>query len=176
MEIKKALNPFLFIRRLSCPRSVAIWLTLKLTICMYLHFLTTSFLYLVVTLDFKKVLGLVLAGKSGLKARPQSAFTAFRALLPSASYSAEWSGGVCQPVADKNDHLAHFLKIETRKTAIIVSSGLSHPAQEVQIQKSSPNCHYYLQRAVTRLDGQQCPLVWDQIMAFFLGQRNPLRI
>jgi hypothetical protein len=39
--------------------------------------------------------------------------------------------------------------LEARKTAIIVSSRLSHPAQEDQIQKSAPNCHYYLQRAVT---------------------------
>jgi hypothetical protein len=33
---------------------------------------------------------------------------------------------------------------------IIVSRGLSHQTQKVQIQtKRAPNCHYYLQRAVT---------------------------
>ncbi len=32
----------------------------------------------------------------------------------------------------------------------IVSRGLSHPTQKVWIQtKRVPNCHYYLQRAVT---------------------------
>jgi hypothetical protein len=45
---------------------------------MYLHFLTTSFLYLVVTLDLKQ------SPRSGndLEIWPQSAFTAFRALCP----------------------------------------------------------------------------------------------
>ncbi len=70
-----------------------------------------------------------------LERRPQSAFTAFRALLPS---------------ADSNGRLAHFLFFfEARQTAIIVSRGLSHPSQEVQIKKRVPICHYYLQRAVT---------------------------
>jgi hypothetical protein len=35
------------------------------------------------------------------------------------------------------------------QTAIIDSSGLSHPTQKIPIEKSVPNCHYYLQRAVT---------------------------
>jgi hypothetical protein len=43
-----------------------------------------------------------------------------------------------------------FLKFEACQTAIVtVSSGLSHPTQEVQIKKKAPNCHYYLQRAYT---------------------------
>ncbi len=43
----------------------------------------------------------------GLEIRHQSAFSAFRALLPSANYSAEWSGRVWQPSADSNGLLAH---------------------------------------------------------------------
>jgi hypothetical protein len=35
------------------------------------------------------------------------------------------------------------------KRAIIVSSELPHPFQQVRIQKSVPNCHDYLQQAVT---------------------------
>jgi hypothetical protein len=43
-----------------------------------------------------------------------------------------------------------FLSFKARQTAIIISSGLLHLTQEVQIlKKCSPNCQYYLQRAVT---------------------------
>ncbi len=65
----------------------------------YLDFLTTSFLFLVVTLALKQ------------NPRPHSAFTDFRALLPSANYSAEWFGWVWQPAADSNGRLANFFKI-----------------------------------------------------------------
>jgi hypothetical protein len=50
-----------------------------------MDFLTTSFLYLVVTLAFKKKP----RSSIGLEIKLQSVFTAFRALLPSANYSAE---------------------------------------------------------------------------------------
>ncbi len=80
--------------------------------------------------------------------RHQSAFTAFRAFLPSKNYSAEWSGRVWQPSADSNGHLAPFFKIwnrhysqqrsvspnpgssnkkKVRHTAITICRGLSHP-------------------------------------------------
>jgi hypothetical protein len=69
----------------------------------------------------------------------------FRALLPFANYSTE-----CYLVGRDSLLLQAvmvvwrtFLKFEVYQTAIIVSS------QEVQIKKSAPNCHYYLQRAVT---------------------------
>jgi hypothetical protein len=52
---------------------------------LYLDFLKTFFLYLVVTLAFLKNP----RSSIGMEIRPQSAFTAFRALLPSANYSAE---------------------------------------------------------------------------------------
>ncbi len=72
----------------------------------------------------------------GLEIRPQSVFTAFRALLPSANYSAEVSGRVWrQPAANTNGRLEHILKFEARKTAIIVCNELPHPTQQVQILK-----------------------------------------
>ncbi len=64
----------------------------------YLDFLTTVFLYLVVTLAIKKILGLVLVWKS-------------RALLPTANNTAECSGGVWQPSSDSNGRLAPFFQI-----------------------------------------------------------------
>jgi hypothetical protein len=59
----KNVNPFLFIRGLSCPSCI--------------HVVTLAIL--------KKILGPILAWKSGLKVP----FSAFRALLPSGNYSAE---------------------------------------------------------------------------------------
>ncbi len=50
-----------------------------------LDFLTTSFMFLVVTLTFKKMH----RSSIGLEIRPQSAFTAFETLLLSANSSAE---------------------------------------------------------------------------------------
>jgi hypothetical protein len=50
----------------------------------YLDFLTNVFLYLEVTLALKNPRSCI-----GLEIRPQSAFTNFRALLPSANNSAE---------------------------------------------------------------------------------------
>jgi hypothetical protein len=86
-----------------------------------------------------------------LEIRPQSLFTAFRALQPSANYSAEWSGRVWLPAADSNDLLAHiFLKFEVLQTFIIfVSSGLLHPTQQVQIQKKCVKLPLLSARAVT---------------------------
>ncbi len=72
---------------------------------------------------------------------PQSAFTAFRALLPFENYSAEWSGWVWQPSADSNGRLVlHYrqqraitlnpqswnFKQKGRQTAITICRGLSH--------------------------------------------------
>ncbi len=66
---------------------------------------------------------------------PQSDFTAFRALPvpPSANYSAEWSSRVSG--ADRSGRLVYFFKVwfEAGQTAIIATSRLSHPIQEVQI-------------------------------------------
>jgi len=67
---------------------------------------------------------------------PQSAFSAFRALLPSANYSAEWSGWVWQPSADSNFAAPEGCHTQSRKfefkqngrqTAITICRGLTHP-------------------------------------------------
>ncbi len=44
----------------------------------------------------------------GLEMPKSASFTAFRALLPSANYSAEWSGRVWQPAENSNGRLVHF--------------------------------------------------------------------
>ncbi len=82
------LNPFLFIRGLSCPCRAQISLTQN---CLYLTisgFPCNLLLLLVVTLVKKKKH----RSRIGLEIRPQSAFIAFRALLPSANYSADSNG------------------------------------------------------------------------------------
>jgi hypothetical protein len=76
-------NLFLFIRGLSCPscnRTTKSLNCLKLTIPGF-----PQNCFLVVTLTLKKNP----RSSFGLEIRPQSAFSAFRALLPSANNSAE---------------------------------------------------------------------------------------
>ncbi len=79
-----------------------------------------------------------------LETRPESAFTTFRALLPSADKSTERSVRVWQPSADSNGHLEHQIwrgpnghcylqlavtpdPVSLRQTAITICRGLSHP-------------------------------------------------
>ncbi len=79
-------NPFSFIRGLSCPRSVHTSLTqncLKLTLPGFPYALHSVSC---VAIGFKKV---PIGSSIDLDIRPQSAFTALFALLPSANYSAE---------------------------------------------------------------------------------------
>jgi hypothetical protein len=42
-----------------------------------------------------------------------------------------------------------FFKFEVRQTAIIVSKGCHTQPRKFKLKKSLPNCHYYLQNAVT---------------------------
>ncbi len=85
------LYPFLFIRGLSCPRTVQTVLTGN---CLKLTYTWISFLYLVVTLAFLKSIGQVLAWKSGRKVP----------LVPLGL------------AADTNDRLAHlFLNLKPAK-------------------------------------------------------------
>ncbi len=90
----------------------------------------------------------------GLEIRPQSAFSAFRALLPSANYCAEWFGGVWQPSADSNGLLGH----------ITVSRWLSHPTLKVRIQTKRS------QTAITICRGLSHPTGWAALPSdFFQG-------
>ncbi len=73
----------------------------------------------------------------GLDIRPQSAIAAFRALLLSANYSAEWSGREWQPAAEVVAVWRTFFQFKAHQTAIIVCSGLLHSTQQVQILKKS---------------------------------------
>jgi hypothetical protein len=131
------LTLFLFIRGLSCPICIQASLSpycLKLTMPGYPHkCLPVS----CGDIGFKKNP----MSSIGLEIRPQSAFSAFRALLPSANYSAEWSGPVWQQPSSL--HMSFW-------RTIFVSRGLSHLTQKAWIQtKRAPNFHYCLQRAVT---------------------------
>ncbi len=94
---------------------------------------------------FKKILGLVLAWKSGLK----SIFNAFRPLLPSANYSAEGSGWVWQPSADSNGCFRHFFNIWNplnsyycQQRAVTPSPGRSNPKKCAKLPLlSAESCH-----------------------------------
>jgi hypothetical protein len=105
----------------------------------------------------------------GTEIRPQSAFTAFRALLPSANYSAEWSGWEWQPVADSNGRMAHFLKILSELNRHYNHAQLTRQAP---ILKRAPNGYHYLQRAVTP-DWIDCIALWEHIMEFFSRAEKP---
>ncbi len=107
----------------------------------------------------------------GKEFRRQSAFTAFRGLLPSANYSAEWSGWVWQPAADSNSCLAHFLKVVSAP-----NSHYSHTwPSKLQFLKRAPNGYHYLQQAVTP-DWIGCIALWEHIIEFFARAKSPLRV
>ncbi len=151
-------NPFLFIRGLSCPSSVqASLLTpncLKLTI--------PGFLYNCLPVScgdigFKKILGLVLTWKSGLKV-----------LLLPLGRSCPLQTILLSDLIGFDSALQIVMAIWP---TIIVSRGLSHLTQT----KMAPNCHYYLQRAVT--PDWRAALPFENICGrFFQGWRNPLMI
>jgi hypothetical protein len=104
------LNPFLFIRGLSCSRSVQTSLTqhcLSLT-TVYLDFLTTSFVNLVVTLALLKNP----RSRIGLEIRPQSACTALMALLPSIN------GNDIETKAERSFDLGFVFDIEVKQTCL----------------------------------------------------------
>jgi hypothetical protein len=157
-----SLNPFLFIRGLSCPRIVHKSLTqtiLKLTIC--LNFLTTSFLYLLVTLAFLKSLGQVLAWKSGIK----MPLMPYRVHLPSANYSAKWSGQVWQPCSDGNGRLARFFIIRAP------NSHYMHSQQQADTPcQASSNSKNMCQMANTICSGLSHSSIWAALPSKNISQ------
>jgi hypothetical protein len=78
-------NPFLFIRRLSCPSCMQVSLSLN-----FLKLTIPGFPHNCLPVSCSDI-GLIKSHRSssGLEIRPQSAFSAFRALLLSANYIAE---------------------------------------------------------------------------------------
>ncbi len=126
-------NPFLFIKGLSCPSCIQASLSLNfLKLTTFLDFLTTVFLDLVVTLALKKNP----RSSIGLEIRPQSVFSDFRALLPSANY--------CILPSDLVGCDSPLQIVMAFWSTIIFSRGLSHLTQKVWIQtKRAPD------RAVT---------------------------
>ncbi len=152
-------NPFLFTRGLSCPSSFQTSLAQN---CLELTISGFPYNFLPVSCGDN---GFLKNRRTSIcvEIRPQSAFIAFRVLLPSANNSADWSGRVWQPSADNNGHLTLFFSnFEACQTAITICRGLSRPTQEVQKKKpwtkyakwplqSAEGCH-------TQLEGQNCPL------------------
>ncbi len=92
-----SMNPFLFIRGLSCPGCIQTWLSLN---CLKLTILGFPHNCLLVSKKNPR-------SSISLEISPQSAFSPFSALLPSANHSAEWSGWVWPPSADSNGLLVH---------------------------------------------------------------------
>ncbi len=131
-------NPFLFIRGLSCPSCIQATLSLN---CLKLTIHGCPHNCLPVSRAWwhrlkKKMLGLVLAWKSGLKVP----FLTLGRSCPLQTLLLSDLVGYDSP-----------LKIVMAFWhSIIVSRGLSNTTQKVWIQsKRAPNCHLYLQRDVT---------------------------
>ncbi len=118
----------------------------KLTIPGFPHSCAV-FLYLVVALAILKNP----RSSIGLEIRPESAFSAFRALLPSENHSAEWSGWVRQPSADSNHLLGHYYCQQRAVTPYPESLNSNKKGGKLPLL-SAEGCH-------TRLDGQHCPLI-----------------
>ncbi len=157
------LIPLILIRGLSCPTCIQASLSLN---CLKLTIPGFPYNCLPVScgdIGFKKNP----RSSIGLKIRPQSAFTAFRALLPSANSSAEWSGRVWQPSADSNVRLEHHY-CQQRAVKPDPESSNSYKKGAKLPLLSADRCH-------TRLEGQcACPLITYQ--AFFSRWRNPLML
>ncbi len=114
----------LYIRGISCPRSVQ-----------------TS-----LTLDFKKIAYV----KYWPRYQASKCLYCLRAPLPSASYSSDWSGWVRKPNGDTNSCLHTFF---LHQTAIIICRGLPHPTQQGHIYKKVAKWSFNLQRAVVPDEG-----------------------
>ncbi len=114
----------------------------------YLDFLTTVSLYLVVTFTF---LTKNPSSSISLEISPQSAFSPFSALLPSANHSAEWSGWVWQTSADSNGLLVHHYCQQRAVTPDPENLNSNKKGAKLPLL-SAKGCH-------TRLEGQHCPLI-----------------
>ncbi len=152
-------NPFLFIRGLSYPSCIQAPLSLnclKLTTYTWISSQLSSRILRWYWL-FKKILGLVLAWKSGLKlyCLTLGRFCTLQTILLSDLVRCD----------------SPLQIVMTFWSTIIVSRGLSHPTQQVWIQtKRAPNYHYYQQRAVTP------DWMGSIALCFFQWWRNPLII
>jgi hypothetical protein len=131
------LNPFLFIRGLSCPICIQASLflnCLKLTISGFPHnCLSVS----CGDIGFKKILGLVLAWKSGLKVP----FLPLGRSCPLQTILLSDLVGCDSPLQIV---MAFWCNI-----MYIVSRGCHTRPRKFEHTKRASNCYYYLQRAVT---------------------------
>ncbi len=101
--------------------------------------------------------------------RPQSAFTAFRARLLSAKYSAEWSGREWPHSANSIECLVHFFKMWSAPYFHSCKQWAVTPnPRGSNSERSAPNWHCYLQRAGTPA-WMGSTALWEHITAFFKG-------
>jgi hypothetical protein len=155
------LNPFLFIRGLSCSGCIQASLSLN---CLKLTIPGFPYNCLPVScgdIGFKKSLGLVLAWKSALKVPllPLRRYCPLQTILLSDLV------GCDSPLQ---------IVMATWRT-IIVSRGLSHPTQKVQIQTKRAPTAITICRRLSHPTGR-ATLPSDNIRGFFQGCRNPLMI
>ncbi len=109
----------------------------------------------------------------GLEIRLRSAFTAFRALLPSANYSAEWSGRVWQPFAYSIGSFGPLFFYLKGAKPIIVSSGLSHPTQELNLKKVRQTAITICRRLSHLTEFWMGSIAfWEHITAFFKDRKT----
>ncbi len=157
--LRITLNPFLFIRGLSCPSCIQASLSLN-----YLKLTIPGFPHNCLSVSCVDI-GFFIKNpwsSIGLKIRPQRAFSAFRALLLSANYSVEWSGCVWKPSANSNGLLTH---LNCQQRAIIIGpESLNSNKKGAKLSLLSAEVGH------TRLDGQHCPLITYQGVFFKGGE------
>jgi hypothetical protein len=154
-------NPFLFIRGHSCPCCIQASLSLN---CLHLTYTWISS-QLSCILRWPWLYKKNPMSSIGLEIRPQSAFSAFRALQPSANYFAEWSGRVWQLSADGNGLMAHHYCQQRAVTPDPETFNSNKKGTKLPLL-SAEGCH-------TRLDGQHCPLITYQGVFFKGGDKKP---
>ncbi len=125
---------------------------------LYLDFLTTVLLYLVETLALKKILGIVLAWKSGLKLP----FLTLECYCPLQTILLSDLVG-WQPSADSNSLLVHHNYQQRAVTPYPESLNSNKKGAKLPLL-SAEGCH-------SRLDGQHCPLIKYQGV-FFKGEKT----
>ncbi len=165
-KYKRWVNPFFFIRGLSCPRSVQLTFTQN---CPKLIIPGFSYNLLPVSCDIG-----FFNNKAKVMYWPQSIFTAFRALLPSANYSAEWSGLVWQPALMVVAVWRNLFWIWSTANSKFRLQEAATPDLESSKSKEASQMAIFNWRAVA-LDWMARIALWGHIKAFFQGQRKPVK-
>jgi hypothetical protein len=103
----------------------------------------------VVTLALKKNS----KSRIGLKVKPQSAFNAFRDLLPSATILLSDLVGCDSPLQILMAVWRTYFQFEVCQTSITICSGMSRPTQQIQIIKKVRQTAICICRGLSQLTG-----------------------